>query len=204
MPGFEVQMAEDGEILIKGNNFIGYLNRPDLTAEVIKDGWCYTGDVGRMDDQGFLMITDRKKDLIITSGGKNIAPQNLENMLKQIPLVANAMVFGDKKKYLTALITLDQAETEQAAADKGIPYQEYEELTRREEITALIREGVEKVNSQLARYETIKNFAILPEDFSPEKGEVTPTLKVKRKVIVEKYRDLLESLYEGDFEKTYN
>lgn len=198
MPGFEVRMAADGEILIKGNNFMGYLNRPDLTAEVIKDGWCFTGDVGRMDDEGFLMITDRKKDLIITSGGKNIAPQNLENMLKQIPLVANAMVFGDRQKYLTALITLDRAETEQTASEKGITYAEYGELTERPEIKTLIQEGLDQVNSKLAKYETIKKFAVLPEDFTPERGEVTPTLKVKRKVIVEKYRDLLESLYESD------
>ena len=204
MPGFEVQMAGDGEILIKGNNFMGYLNRPDLTSEIIQDGWCYTGDVGRMDDEGFLMITDRKKDLIITSGGKNISPQNLENMLKQIPLVANAMVFGDRQKYLTALITLDQAETEQKAADQGIACTDYGELTGRDEIKTLIQEGVDQVNSKLPRYETIKKFAILPEDFSPEKGEVTPTLKVKRKVIVEKYRHLLDSMYESDLEKQNN
>ena len=112
MPGCEVSLAEDGEILIRGNNFMGYYNRPDLTKEVIKDGWVYTGDIGRWDSEGFLIITDRKKDLIITSGGKNIAPQLIENMLKRIPLVSLPMVYGDQRNYLTALITLDQAEAE--------------------------------------------------------------------------------------------
>ncbi len=122
MPGCEVSLAEDGEILIRGNNFMGYYNRPDLTKEVIKDGWVYTGDIGRWDSEGFLIITDRKKDLIITSGGKNIAPQLIENMLKRIPLVSLPMVYGDQRNYLTALITLDQAETEALAKERGWQY----------------------------------------------------------------------------------
>jgi len=196
MAGVEVKLAPDGEILIRGNNFMGYYNKPELTAEVLRDGWCYTGDVGRWDEDGFLVITDRKKDLIITSGGKNIAPQNIENQLKRIPLVSLPLVYGDKKNYLIALITLDRAETEAWAKDRGITYETYEELTRSPEIREHIRQGIEKVNTDLARFETIKKFEILPCEFSQEQGEITPTLKLKRKVIKDKYAPLLESLYD--------
>jgi long-chain acyl-CoA synthetase len=195
MPGCEVKLAEDGEIIVRGNNFMGYYDRPELTAELIRDGWVYTGDVGRWDSDGFLIITDRKKDLIITSGGKNIAPQNIENMLKRIPLVSLPMVYGDKKNYLTALITLDRAETEALAKDRGWQYPTYEDLTRSPEIQALIGKGVDRVNQELARYETIKKFVILPREFTQEDGEITPTLKLKRKPISEKHRSLLDSLY---------
>jgi long-chain acyl-CoA synthetase len=195
MPSCEVKLAEDGEIIVRGNNFMGYYDRPELTAELIRDGWVYTGDVGRWDSDGFLIITDRKKDLIITSGGKNIAPQNIENMLKRIPLVSLPMVYGDKKNYLTALITLDRAETEALAKDRGWQYPTYEDLTRSPEIQALIGKGVDRVNQELARYETIKKFVILPREFTQEDGEITPTLKLKRKPISEKHRSLLDSLY---------
>ncbi len=195
MPGCEVCLAEDSEILIRGNNFMGYYNRPDLTKELIKDGWVYTGDIGRWDSEGFLIITDRKKDLIITSGGKNIAPQLIENMLKRIPLVSLPMVYGDQRNYLTALITLDRAETEALAKERGWKYTTYEELTQSPEINAEVAKGVDRVNLELARYETIKKFAILPREFSQEAGEITPTLKLKRKPICEKYRSLLDSMY---------
>ncbi|MGO9121764.1 MAG: AMP-dependent synthetase/ligase [Desulfomonilaceae bacterium] len=196
MPGCEVCLAEDGEILIRGNNFMGYYNRPDLTKELIKEGWVFTGDIGRWDSEGFLIITDRKKDLIITSGGKNIAPQLIENMLKRIPLVSLSMVYGDQRNYLTALITLDQAETEALAKERGWKYITYEDLTRSPEINAEIGKGVDRVNQELARYETIKKFVILPREFTQEDGEITPTLKLKRKPICEKYRRLLDSMYE--------
>lgn len=195
MPGVEVKLAEDGEILIRGNNFMGYHNRPDLTAEILRDGWCYTGDVGKWDEDGFLVITDRKKDLIITSGGKNISPQNLENILKRIPLVSMAMVYGDNRKYLTALITLERADTEAMAEEMGLSYSAYEELARSPEINDLIQKGVDKVNARLPRYETIKKFAVLPREFSQEEGEITPTLKLKRKVVSDKYGHLLDALY---------
>ena len=198
MPGFEVELAEDGEILIRGNNFQGYHNRPDLTKEVLIDGWCHTGDVGKWDSDGFLVVTDRKKDLIITSGGKNVGPQNIENDLKGLDLVSGAMVYGDKKNYLTALLTLDLEETEKLARKLGLEYGSFEELTKRPEIHRAVEEGINQVNSKLARFETIKKFNILPRDFSQEEGEITPTLKVKRKVVIEKYRDLLESLYQDD------
>jgi len=195
MPGCEIKLADDGEVLIKGNNFMGYWNQPELTAQTIRDGWCCTGDIGRWDEDGYLIITDRKKDLIITSGGKNISPQNLENLLKRVPLVSIPMVYGDKKNYLTALITLDQAETEAYARDASMRYDSYEELTRSQEIRELVRRGIDQVNQGLARYETIKDFVILPREFSQEQGEITPTLKLKRKPIRDKYAHLLEELY---------
>lgn len=197
MPGVEISLADDGEILIKGNNFMGYWNRPELTAQTIREGWCHTGDVGRWDDDGYLIITDRKKDLIITSGGKNIAPQNIENLLKRIRLVAIPMVFGDKKNYLTALITLDRVETEAYARDAGIRYETYQDLTQSPEIKDLIRKGIDDVNRGLARYETIKDFVILPREFSQEDGEITPTLKLKRKPVREKFGHLVDALYTG-------
>jgi long-chain acyl-CoA synthetase len=198
MPGFDVKLAPDGEILIKGNNFMGYHKQPKMTKELIKDGWCYSGDVGRWDEDGFLIITDRKKDLIITSGGKNISPQNLENHLKQIRLVANAMVYGDRKKYLTALITLDEAEVLDFAKELGIEGANYAGLTKNPEVVKIVEEGVKKVNAALPSYETIKKFRILPRDFSQEEGEVTATLKIKRKVLKERYGDIIESMYEGE------
>jgi long-chain acyl-CoA synthetase len=196
MPGFEVRLAEDGEILIRGNNFMGYFNRPDLTAQAIHDdGWCYTGDVGQWDEDGFLKITDRKKDLIITSGGKNISPQNLENMLKTLPLVANAMVHGDQRKYLTALITLEQEDAEAWAKARNIQYQNFAELTQNADLNEYLNQRIQEMNQGLARFETIKRFAVLERDFSQEDGEITPTLKVRRKVVTENYRHLLEAMY---------
>ncbi len=198
MPGFEIQLAPDGEILIQGNNFMGYFNQPDMTDEVLRDGWCYTGDVGRWDDDGFLIITDRKKDLIITSGGKNISPQNLENVIKEIPLVANALVYGDRRKYLSALITLDPDSLAEFAAEKNIDDDSLDAMTRHPEINALIDREMERINGKLAPYETIKKYTVLDRDFTQEEGEITPTLKLKRKVIVEKYQSQLESMYEAD------
>ena len=198
MPGFDVQVAPDGEILITGNNFMGYHKKDELTAEILKDGWCYTGDIGYWDDDGFLHITDRKKDLIITSGGKNISPQNLENMLKAIPLVSNAMVYGDRRKYLTALLTLEKEESETLAKEKGMAFNSFEELTQHPEIKKHIWKNIDQMNSELAQYETIKDFAILPRELSLEEGEITPTLKLKRKNITEKYLDVLVSMYEED------
>ena len=195
MPGFFIKLAPDNEILIKGNNFLGYYNQPKLTDQIMDDGWCRTGDVGRFDSHGFLIITDRKKDLLITSGGKNISPQNLENMLKSIPLVSNVMVTGDGKNYLTALFTLDREESEALAREKEWSYKSYEDLLNGPEIKELIQNGLDRVNQRLARFETIKKYTILARDFSQEEGEITPTLKLKRKVIAEKYREVIESMY---------
>jgi long-chain acyl-CoA synthetase len=179
--GAEVRLAEDGEILIRSDSvFAGYYKEPEATAAALtEDGWLRTGDVGEIDDDGFLRITDRKKDLIITAGGKNIAPQNLENALKTSRFVSQAIVVGDRRPYVTALVTLDEAEV--AASDR--------------DPQALVQELVDDVNRDRTRVEQIKRFVILPRDFSQEEGEVTPTLKLRRKVIHEHFADEIEQLY---------
>jgi long-chain acyl-CoA synthetase len=181
--GAEIRLAEDGEILIRSDAvFAGYYKEPEATAEALTDdGWLRTGDVGELDDAGFLRITDRKKDLIITAGGKNIAPQNLENALKASRFVSQALVVGDRRPYVTALVTLDEAEL----ASSGRDPQE------------LVQELVDGVNRDRTRVEQIKRFAILPRDFSQEEGEVTPTLKLRRRVIHEHFADEIEKLYSG-------
>ena len=199
MPGFEVDLAEDGEVLVRGNNFMGYWNDPEKTAGVIVDGWCRTGDIGAW-DRGYLKITDRKKDLIITSGGKNISPQNLENLvINKIPLVSNAMVYGDGKKYLTVMLTLDPLETEAWADARGIEHDDYAALTQGAGIRKMIQKEMDALNAGLARYETMKKFVILHREFSLEEGEVTPTLKLKRRAVQDKYRERMDALYEADF-----
>jgi long-chain acyl-CoA synthetase len=182
--GAEVRVADDGEILIRSNSvFTGYYKEPEATAAALTaDGWLRTGDVGEIDAEGFLRITDRKKDLIITAGGKNIAPQNLENALKTSRFVSQALVVGDRRPYVTALVTLDEAEV----ASSGRSPQE------------LVQELVDEVNRDRTRVEQIKRFAILPRDFSPEEGEVTPTLKLRRRVIHEHFADEIEQLYASE------
>jgi long-chain acyl-CoA synthetase len=179
--GAEVRLAEDGEILIRSDSvFAGYYKEPEATAAALTDdGWLRTGDVGEFDDEGFLRITDRKKDLIITAGGKNIAPQNLENALKASRFVSQALVVGDRRPYVTALVTLDEAEL--ASSDRD-PQE-------------LVQELVDGVNRDRTRVEQIKRFVILPRDFSQEEGEVTPTLKLRRRVIHEHFADEIEKLY---------
>src|SRR5206468_5907124 len=165
-PGFEVRTAEDGELLIRSQTiFGGYYKDEEATREVLgEDGWLRSGDVGEIDADGFVTITDRKKDILVTAGGKNVAPQNIENALKASRYVSQALVVGDRKPYVTALITLD----EEARPQNG-------------DVAALIQSVVDDVNEELSRFEQIKRFAILPRDFSPEEGEVTPTLKLKRR-----------------------
>jgi long-chain acyl-CoA synthetase len=182
MPGFEVEAAADGELLIRSDTvFAGYLKDPDATAEVLaEDGWLRSGDVGEIDADGFVTITDRKKDILVTAGGKNVAPQNIENALKASRYVSQALVVGDRKPYVTALITLDE-ETRPQNGD----------------VEALIQSVVDDVNGELSRFEQIKRFAILPRDFSPEEGEVTPTLKLKRRVCEEHFADEIARLYAG-------
>jgi long-chain acyl-CoA synthetase len=181
--GAEIRLAEDGEILIRSDSvFAGYYKEPEATsAALTDDGWFRTGDVGEIDDEGFLKITDRKKDLIITAGGKNIAPQNLENALKTSRFVSQAIVVGDRRPYVTALVTLDEAEL--ASSDRD-PQE-------------LVQELVDDVNRDRMRVEQIKRFVILPRDFSQEEGEVTPTLKLRRRVIQEHFADEIEKLYAG-------
>jgi long-chain acyl-CoA synthetase len=198
LPGTEIRIAADGEILVRGPHiFREYFNDPASTREAIEpDGWFHTGDIGVLDEDGFLRITDRKKDLIVTSGGKNIAPQNVENFLKNERYISQAFVYGDRKKYLTALVTLSPEEIAAWAAQNGLPETDPEALARRPEVERLIHGCVERVNRGLASFEQVKRFVLLGKDFSQESGELTPTLKVRRKVVIEKYGRLLDALYE--------
>jgi long-chain acyl-CoA synthetase len=197
LPGVEIKIDEDGEILGRGANVVsGYFNRPDATKEAFPgDGWFRTGDIGKVDEDGFVHITDRKKDLIITAGGKNLAPQIIETQLKKDPLVSQVIMIGDKKPYCVALISLNAEELKKLAEGQGVGELPPEELARRPEIRERIQNTVDEVNADLASYETIKKFALLPKDFTQEAGELTPTLKPRRHVIMKKYADQIEQLY---------
>jgi long-chain acyl-CoA synthetase len=194
MPGTQVRIAEDGEILVKGPGVMKeYYRSPEATAEVLKDGWLYTGDIGYLDDAGNLKITDRKKDIIVTAGGKNVAPQNLENELKTDPLISQVMVHGDKRKFLSALIALNEENARKWAAENGVP--PGAALHEDPRVKARIQQAVDALNAKEPSYSTLKKFAIVPKDFTQETGELTPTLKVKRKVVTQKYQALLDSFY---------
>jgi long-chain acyl-CoA synthetase len=197
LPCNEVKIAPDGEILIKGGNVIrGYWRMPEQTKNVFTpDGWLMTGDIGRLDEDGFLAITDRKKDLIITAGGKNIAPQNIEGLFLKNPLFEHVLVIGDRRRYLTALITLNFDEAARLAREARIDFETKEELLARQDFLAMVDLHMQERNKHLARYETIKAYRIIPESFSEKTGELTPSLKLKKKVIMDKYQDLIESMY---------
>jgi long-chain acyl-CoA synthetase len=200
LPGVDIRLAPDGEILARGANIAkGYYKLPAETAEVFgADGWFATGDIGVFDTEGFLHITDRKKDLIITAGGKNIAPQNIENLLKTDRYISQALVYGDRRQYLTAILTLDADAITAYANEQGIDDTSMAILATHAQIRKLIESRIAYVNDHLASYETIKKFIIAPDDFTPESGELTPTLKVKRQVVTQKYRVQLDQLYEED------
>ena len=193
----EIRIADDGEILARGDNVVtGYYQRPEATAEAWdEDGWFHTGDIGEFDADGFLRITDRKKDLIKTSGGKYVAPQKIENLLKLQPHISQAVVIGDRRKYCVALLTLDGPEIARWAASQGITLNGPEATATNESVRTLIEGEVAAVNRHLASFESVKQFRILPNDFSTETGELTPSLKVKRKVVAERYGDLIEDMY---------
>ncbi len=195
--GTEVKTAGDGEVLMRGPHvFPGYYKNEAASREMIdEDGWLHSGDVGEIDADGFLKITDRKKELIITSGGKNIGPQILESKLKQIPVVSQAVVIGDRRNYLTALLTLDPLRIEAEAQAAGSPARGAKDLAACPIFNMHLERQVEEVNKSLARYETIKKFAILPEELSIEGGELTPTMKLKRRIINEKYSNVIEGFY---------
>lgn len=192
VPGVEVKIADDGEILVRGPNvFLGYYKEPEATNECLIDGWLHSGDLGQFDRDGYLAITGRKKEIIITAGGKNIAPKNIEASLRNHPLISEAVVIGDRRKYLTALITLDPEATTRFVQDKGLTGQPHTMA----EITAEVQKAVDEVNSDLARVETVKKFHILAQPFSIETGELTPTLKVKRKVVYSNFSKEIEAMY---------
>ena len=186
-----------GEILVRGTNvFMGYLNLPEKTAETIDaDGWLHTGDVGTVDDEGFFRITDRMKDIIITAGGKNITPSELENELKFSPYVTDAVVIGDKRAYLTVIIMIDQENVEKFAQDADIPFSNYASLTRAPEVQELIQNEINRVNQKFARVEQIKKFFLLDTQLTAEDEELTPTMKLKRKLVEKKYAAQIEAMY---------
>ncbi len=200
-PETEVRIEDDGEICCRGpQNINGYYDNKDATEELLTADtsgiqWLHTGDVGHLDEEGYLFITDRKKDLIITAGGKNVAPQNIENHLKSSPYISLAMVYGDKKPYLTALITLDEDEIAKFARDRKILYQDLADLSQKKEVIDLIHHEISSVNRSLASYETIKKFRILEEELDQDKDEITPTLKVKRKIVIQNYQDEINEMY---------
>ena len=198
LPGFELRLADDGELLIRSETiFAGYFKEPDATAEVLgEDGWLRSGDIATIDADGFVTITDRKKDIIVTAGGKNIAPQNLENDLKTSRFVSQALVVGDRRPYPAALITLDPVELEKWAKEQGLDG-DPSTLTRDPRVVALVGSIVDDVNRERSRYEQLKRFAVLGRDFEMDRGELTPTLKLRRRVVLEHFADEVEGLYAG-------
>jgi long-chain acyl-CoA synthetase len=198
LPGFELRLADDGELLVRSETiFAGYHKEPEATAAVLDaDGWLHTGDIASIDDEGFVTITDRKKDILVTAGGKNIAPQNLENDLKNSRFVSQAMVVGDRRPFPAALITLDPVEIGKWALEQGID-DDAASLARNPKVADLVAGIVDDVNRERSRYEQIKRFAVLPRDFEMEQGEVTPTLKLRRRVVLEHFADEVEALYDG-------
>ncbi|HEX8438062.1 long-chain fatty acid--CoA ligase [Archangium sp.] len=199
MPGSEVKIAPDGEILIRGPGVMKgyYKNEAATAADLEADGWYHSGDIGEVDVEGYVRITDRKKDIIVTAGGKNVAPQNIEGALKTFPLVSQAVVHGDQRQYLVALITVAEEPARKLLTEKGVTPGTYAELCRRPEIRAAVQEVIDKVNAELPSYSTLKRFAVIEADFSQESGELTPSLKVKRKLVSQKYKQVLDGLYQG-------
>jgi long-chain acyl-CoA synthetase len=196
MDGVEVTFNEDGELLVKGwTRCAGYWNRPEATEELFRDGWLHTGDIGFIDEDGFVHITGRKKELIITSTGKNIAPLNIQNLLKTSPYISEAIIFGEGKTYLTALITLDEEKTTRYARDNGIAFSDLETLAGDPAVVDLIQSEIEMRNQQLARIEQVKKFTILGGQFRQDRDELTPTMKVKRSVVERRYKSDIEAMY---------
>ncbi|MCP3142553.1 AMP-dependent synthetase/ligase [Pyxidicoccus xibeiensis] len=199
MPGTDLKIASDGEILIRGPGVMkGYYKNPAATAEVIDaEGWFHTGDIGELDADNYLRITDRKKDIIVTAGGKNVAPQNLENLLKTHSIISQAMVYGDKRPYLVTLITVSEEGARKLLQEKGAPVGTYAENAKRPEVHAAVKAALDAVNAEQPPYATIKRFSVLEADFSQETGELTPKLSVKRKVCSAKYKAQIDHMYEG-------
>ena len=197
-PGTEVKLSPNGEILLRGPHvFRGYLNKPDKTAEALRDGWLHTGDVGVVDQDGFVRITDRMKDIIITAGGKNVTPSEIENQLKFSPYISDAVVIGDKRNYLTCLVMIDHDNVVKFAQERDVPFTNYASLCRAPEVVELIGKEIEAVNKMFARVETIKRFKLIDQLLTPEDEELTPTMKLKRGLVEKKYRQLIDSMYQS-------
>jgi long-chain acyl-CoA synthetase len=196
-PGTEVRVSPEGEILLKGPHvFKGYYGKPEKTAETVVDGWLHTGDVGTIDAEGFVRITDRMKDIIITAGGKNVTPSEIENQLKFSPYISDAVVIGDRRKFLSCLVMIDHETVAQFAQETNVPFSNFASLCRAPEVQELIRGEIERVNRQLARVETIKTFRLIEQLLTPEDEELTPTMKLRRTFVNVKYKDLIEDMYE--------
>jgi long-chain acyl-CoA synthetase len=200
IPGVEVRIAEDGEILARGPNIMkGYHNKPDATREAVDaDGWLHTGDIGELDADGYLRITDRKKDIIVTAGGKNIAPQPIENLIKTNSFVVNAVMIGDKRKFPIMLVVPNRDALIKWAVERGLATADYDRLLAHPDAVAKVEREVMANLRDLASYETPKKFVLLAKDFSIDSGELTPTLKVKRRVVEQRYKDVIEQAYVGD------
>ena len=199
IPGVEVKIAPDGEILTKGPHVMkGYYKKEAETSEAFEGGWFHTGDIGHFDEDGFLVITDRKKDIIVTAGGKNIAPQPIENILKTNPYISNAVVIGDRRRFVCALVVPNFEKLEEYARSSGIAFANRTELVRNAAVTNFICAEIDRATPNLASYEKIKRVVLLDRDFEIEKGEITPTLKVKRNIIEQKYKALIDALYEEE------
>ena len=195
-PDTEVRISSEGEILLKGPHvFLGYFKNPEKTAETITDGWLRTGDVGVLDADGFLTITDRMKDIIITAGGKNITPSEIENQLKFSPFISDAVVIGDQRKFLSCLVMIDHETVAQFAQEKNVPFTNFTSLCRAPEVQDLIWSEIERVNKQLARVETIKKFRLIEQILTPEDEELTPTMKLRRAFVNVKYKDVIDTMY---------
>jgi long-chain acyl-CoA synthetase len=192
----ELRLSAEGELLVRGETvFMGYLNQPEKTAETLRDGWLHTGDVCTVDDDGYYHITDRMKDIIITAGGKNVTPSEIENELKFSPYITDAVVIGDRRPYLTALIMIDQDNVEQFAQDRSVPFSDFASLCRAPEVEALIASEVERVNRRFARVEQVKAFRLIDRQLTAEDEELTPTMKLKRTFVQRKYAELVASMY---------
>jgi long-chain acyl-CoA synthetase len=204
IPGVEVKIAPDGEILSRGPHIMkGYWNNPEATAQAIDDeGWFHTGDIGEIDSDGFLKITDRKKDIIINAYGKNIAPQPLEALLKSSPYVGTPVLIGDRRKYLAALIVPNFEKLERDASALGVKFENHEQLVANDRVKQIFQDEIDRFNVNLDRQEKIRRFALLPRDFTIEADEITPSLKVKRKVIDQKYKNIIDELYTGEVAET--
>ncbi len=201
LKNLEVRLAEDGELLVRGPSvFQGYWQQPERTAEVLEDGWFYSGDIADIDADGFITITDRKKDLIVNAGGKNIAPQEIENRLKTDKYISSLMVYGDRRPYLTALVVPDFTVLKKYAEYKKIDYLDHCDLVNHPQVLSLIRRRIDKLQASVPSYRQIKRFTLLSRDFSSDKGEVTPTLKIKRNIVGQRYASLLEDLYRPEGE----